>query len=141
MLCLAGWMISWPAGATEDLQRVKLAKGQAAPFTGILVTSEALAKVITTLEGEAAKLRVELAAERKAAQVRQEAAVAKLQAELELERAKRLALEGDLARRVRFYEGVLTDRNLDPPWYKSRYLAFVTGAVVSAGVCAAGAVR
>jgi len=115
---------------------VKLEKGKPAPYSGILLTTAALAKVVTELERKAEVLRIELEAEKARAAAAEKAALKIHAAELEAEKAKRAALERDLDRQRSIYEKALERASASPPWYKSRYLAFVVGAVVSGGVCA-----
>lgn len=115
---------------------MKLEKGTKAPFSGVLLTPAALAKVVTELEKKAERLRIELEAEKAAAKKKAEAAEAVFAAKLEAEKAKRAAVEGDLLRQREIYEKALTRASASPPWYKSRYLSFLAGAVISGGVCA-----
>ena len=60
---------------------------------------------------------------------------------LEAEWAKRTAVERDLTRQKEIYEAALKRCSGRVPWYKSRYLSFLAGAVVSGGVCVAASRR
>ena len=114
-----------------------MTRGQPAPFAGVLLTTAALAKVVTELEARAERARVDLEAERATAKVRERAAEAVAEARLEAERAKRAAVEADLARQKSTYEGALSKANASASWYQSPYLHFLLGNVVAGGLCAA----
>lgn len=128
---------SEPTTPTPD--RARLAKGDKAPFAGVLITDSALAKIIAGYEAKVGELRLQLEKEKR--DRRDEAAAAKAicDATVAGEAAKGKAANAGFIAERKLYESALTKAN-ESAWYKSPYLNFLLGAVVSGGVCAAGAV-
>ena len=118
-----------------DVRRAEVKEGGKVPFTGVLFTPAALAKLVTELESDVGKIKLELEAEREKTKARLEKLTAIHAAEVAAERAKYEALRRDLDRQKLIYEKALDGASASPPWYKSRYLAFITGALISGGVC------
>lgn len=111
--------------------------GKPAPFSGILLTPAALAKVITELERKTVTCQTERDAERAEAEAKRNAAEQVCTARVDAERAKTAAVAGERDAQRVIYEKALSKCSASPPWYKSRYLAFIAGAAVAGGVCAA----
>lgn len=126
---------------TEDLRRVELQQGSKAPFSGILLTTAALAKLVTILEKQIKTLKLELAARDEMHAAKLAAKIEICNAKLEAESAKRSAAMQALQQQKSIYEKALTKSSASPPWYKSRYLSFIIGAALSGGVCAAASAR
>jgi hypothetical protein len=115
---------------------VKVAVGEKAPFAGVLLTPEALAKTIAELEARAATLSLELKAAKRDAAAREAAARAAADVALDLERKRRAALEADLLRRSELYERSLERLSASEPWYRSGYLTMGLGLLLGGGICA-----
>lgn len=106
------------------------------PFDGILLTPAALAKTLSELDGQVAKLRLELETVKREATAKETAAKKKAEVDLNLERERRAALEGDLLRRSALYEKSLERLSSSEPWYKSGYLTMGLGIILGGGICA-----
>jgi hypothetical protein len=115
---------------------VKVKAGEKVPFDGILLTSAALAKTLSELDGQVAKLRLELEAVKREALAKETAVEKKATVDLNLERERRAALEGDLLRRSALYEKSLERMSSSEPWYKSGYLTMGLGIILGGGICA-----
>ena len=120
-------------------QRGRLAKGEKAPFAGVLLTDQALAKVISKLEGQVAALKLQLERQQREAAAQLEAAKKTCDAQLVGERAKLAAAAEGFKTERKLYTSAL-DKAQASKWYKSPYLHFVIGSVVSGGICAAATV-
>ncbi len=96
-----------------------------------------MATILGELEERAEALRIELDAAREVAKLREASLAETFAATLEEERAKRAAVERDLARRVEAYENLLKRCDASSPWYRSNWFTFAAGAVLSGGACAA----
>jgi len=110
----------------------RLSKGAAAPFAGTLLSDAALAKIITDAETKAKTSALEVERLKKELDLERRKSDAVCQAKLEGEQRRYAACAKD-ADKTR----ELLERASNPPWYKSPYLHFIMGSVVSGGVCAA----
>jgi hypothetical protein len=115
---------------------VKVKAGEKVPFDGILLTPSALAKTLSELDGQVAKLRLELETVKREALAKETAVKKKVEVDLNLERERRAALEGDLLRRSVLYEKSLERMSASEPWYKSGYLTMGLGIILGGGICA-----
>jgi len=120
-------------------QRARLAKGDKAPFAGVLLTDQALAKVIAGLEGQVAALKLQLERQKREQAAQLEAAKKTCDAQLVGERAKAAAAADGFKTERKLYTSAL-DKAQASKWYKSPYLHFILGSVVSGGICAAATV-
>lgn len=123
--------------SAPEPQRARLAKGARAPFAGVLLTDQALAKVITKLEGTVKALSLRLEKQKREAQAKAAAAKKVCDAQLEGVRAKDKAAADGFKVERKLYTSALDKAQAPSPWYKSPYLHFILGSVVSGGVCAA----
>lgn len=99
-----------------------------------------MATILVNLEERAEALQIELDAVKETAKLREASLAATFATTLEEERAKRTAVERDLARRVEAYENLLKRYNASTPWYRSNWFTFAAGAVLSGGTCAAASI-
>lgn len=121
-------------GSDQSHRHHRLAKGKAAPFSGVLLTDQALAKIISDYEGKIAALKLELEKERKDRQAEKQAADTICQAKVDGEKAKAKAAESGCQRERHVYEQALKRAN-ETPWYQNNYLNFLLGSVVAGGIC------
>jgi len=142
-LCSSVSTRSWadPSAGAETERRVKLERGKPAPFDGVLLSTDTLAKLVAEVERVERRAAVELKAARERAKAELEAERRRGKAELREERAKRAAAEEALARERRIYERALASPAI--PWYKTPYVSLVAGLIAGAGACvgAVGASR
>jgi len=124
-----------PTPRTES--RVRLKRGEPAPFDGILLPVETLARLVAEVERAAARASAEIRAAEARARAEVEAARAAGAAATREERAKRAAAEEALARERRVYERALASPSI--PWYKTPYVSLVGGLLLGAGACSAAA--
>jgi|GEM_PF-5296308 len=134
-LCLTASTAYSPALAAEA-DRAVLKAGQKAPFDGVLLTHEALALLVTELDGQVKRLEVRLAAAVSEQKIKAEAEAAKCDAKVEAEKAKAGACEGARAKEQAIYEKALDKAN-DTPFWKSPTLMTILGIGVTAAACAA----
>lgn len=120
---------------TPAPSKARLAKGAKAPFAGVLLTDKALAKIITDHEKRVGALELQLEKEKRDRRDEAAAAAAICTAKVNGEAAKGKAASTGWISERRLYEGALAKAN-QSPWYKSPYLNFLLGTVVSGGVCA-----
>ena len=113
---------------------MSLAAGEKAPFAGILITTTALAKVVTDLERKVKVLEIKLEAAKQVEAAKLSAGTAGCIAKVETERAKLAACDGDRLRAKTIYEQALTKCN--PPPQSYHYLSFIGGALLGGGICA-----
>lgn len=113
-------------------------KGQSAPFAGNLLTDAALAKLIAELKAKAKQAVAQTQRCEKERTAEKTAADAVCKARVAEWQAKHKACESNSKTRSMIFTTALKKANTSP-WYKSPVLSFVLGAVVSGGVCVAGA--
>ena len=114
---------------TQDIDHKRISTGQKAPFSGVLLSDKALAKIITDYEHKL-KLReidIEKLQLENAASEGYYKAICK--AQLDGEASKRQSVERDLKRQKSIYETALKKNRT--PWYKNPVMAFVLGQAVS----------
>lgn len=121
----------------EDLRRAALERGRPAPFGGVLLTTQALARLLTDADRREGGLRLELATAKAEADARLRAARATGEAELTAARAETRALERDLERQRRLYEDALARAARPTPWFRHPALSFAGGVLLSGGLCVA----
>lgn len=135
------WLAWTPSSVNADptAGRVPLARGQAAPFAGVLLTPTALATVLAAAEAERARAAAELTASRETAAAELRAERERLTAELTAERTLRVAAEAALSRERELYERALRGERSEP-WYRAGgFVPFLAGVLAGGGVCAASA--
>lgn len=119
---------------TTEPQRARLAKNARAPFAGVLLTDQALAKVISKLEGKISALKLKLEKQKRQARAKLDSSKKICTAQLEGAAAKsKAAVDGFKVER-RLYTSAIEKAGA---WHKSPYLHFILGNLVSGGVCAA----
>lgn len=132
------WAKPKKAVATDSKpKRVRLEQGKPAPFSGVLMSNAALAKLISDYERklkvavlDTEKTKRELDAEQKTHKVICQAIVTAEQAKLE-------ACKDDKERQRVIYETALKKCSKDQPWFKTPFFGYIMGNVVAGGVCAA----
>lgn len=134
---MLAWTHSWAQPAPTqpspaEVKRARLQKGDAAPFAGTLLSDAAVAKLISDADAKLKQAQLEAERLRRDLELERRSAAVVWQAKLDTEKLKYTACSKD-ADRTR----ELLDKASNPPWYKSPYLHFLLGSVVSGGVCAA----
>jgi glutamine synthetase adenylyltransferase len=123
------------AQSKDTFIRIKIEKNDKAPFKGILMTSAFLARLVTEYEKRIETLQIQLKSKDEINKNLERSAEKITEARVEAQKAKTDALNRDLMRQKKIYERALNKATLTPPWYKSRYLSFIAGALVSGAVC------
>ncbi len=116
-------------------EKARLARGDKAPFAGVLLADKALAKIISDYEGKIGALKLQLEKVKRDHRDEAAAAAAICKVNADSEAAKIKAARSGWASERKLYESALA-RAQRSPWYKSPYLNFLLGTVVSGGVCA-----
>jgi hypothetical protein len=104
------------------------------------LTDQALAKLITKLEGQVKALKLQLEKQRREAAAKLDSSKKTCDAQLEGERAKSKAAATGFVTERKLYTSALERAQAPDPWYKAPYLHFILGSVVSGGICAAATV-
>jgi len=142
MLSLIGYSAqAQPQPKTAKIQpspvKHRLAKGDRAPFAGVLLTDAALAKIITDLKARA-KL-AEARAEKAEREAKAKLASAKKTCEIEIagERKKTAIAEAGCARQTKILgDGLKACEQRKSSVFRSPYFNFIAGNVVAGGICA-----
>jgi hypothetical protein len=106
----------------------------------VLLTDQAIAKLITRLESKIADLKLQLERQRRGAEAMIAAETKVCETRLEAESAKTEAWAKGFAAERSLYDSALKKAQAPSPWYKAPYLHFIFGSVVSGGICAAATV-
>jgi hypothetical protein len=131
--------LSWTSysARADTPTRARVEAGKRAPFSGVLLTDAALARIITDYEQQIKTLTLDLEKARREAKAQETLSKVVCAAKVEGEQAKQAACTRDLTRQKSLYEKALKQCSKDPPWYKSPFLSFMIGNVVAGGVCVA----
>ena len=119
-----------------EVKRVRLSKGERAPFNGNLLSDVALAKLVTDFELKIKKLEAKLEKEKLEHEAELLSSETICQTRIEGEQAKKKALESGYDQERAIYEKALK-KCTDTPWYKSPYLHFLAGSIIAGGICVA----
>jgi len=122
---------------TSQPTRARLAKGDKAPFAGVLLTDAALAKLITDLEQRAAEARLQLEKVKREQQATIEAERALCAIKLDGAAMKLTVTAKGFESERQIFTGALKKCDSDAPWYRSPYLHNVIGCAACGGICAA----
>jgi hypothetical protein len=119
----------------KKLTHLTLKKGDKAPFAGKLLTSEALAKIITTYEKKVKlqALEIEKLKRESTATVKTDKAICN--AKLEGEAAKLKVCEVASTRKDQIWTNALDKCNKPVPWYRSQFIGFTVGSLFASGIC------
>jgi hypothetical protein len=125
-----------PAPATsQTIQKARLKKGKQAPFDGTLLSSAALAKIITGYEAQIKTLQAKLEKQEREAKARGASAAAICKAKLDGADAKLRAAQKGCDSERKIWDRALTDATAPVPWYKTPYVHFILGNLVAGGLC------
>lgn len=113
--------------------RKDLNVGDKAPFAGVLLTREALAKIITDYEVSIKTLRASLEKQEKESKAESTAAKAMSDANLKSMSLERDACQREMANTITIYKNSL--KKCDVPWYKTGTTGFIFGQIVMGGIC------
>ena len=117
--------------------RVRLKAGERAPFAGNLISDDGLAKLITEQQREVKLLELEIEKLRRDNDSERRTADAICTAKLEGEATKLTTYELSWKTQRGIYEVALGKAATSPPWWKSHYVSFAAGALLSGGLCVA----
>lgn len=134
-LCLVSY--STQANLPSDPpQKANLTKGDKAPFTGVLLSRPALAKIITNLKKQNETLRLQLAKEQRDRKI--EVASADTQCSIKVQLAtKKLTIQAQSCTAQKgIYKQALTKAVEPPPFFKSPVFALFGGILLGGGICA-----
>ena len=116
--------------------KVRLERGKKAPFAGWLLTDKAMARIIADYEGKLKALKLQMEKTERDQKVQKAAATAICEAKVDGQVARCKAARGGWDTEKRLYEGALAKAVQPPPWYKSPYVNFLLGTIVTGGVVA-----
>lgn len=121
--------------SAQSRERERLNKGQKASFGGVLLSDAALATIITEYEKKIGLLQIELEKATKEMTSELKTAEAVCKAKLDGEKAKQDSCKMDLLRQEKIFDKASKKLTRKSPWYKSPYMHFILGGLVTGGVC------
>ncbi len=128
------WLAPTPSpSADPERRRVRIETGERAKFSGVLVSDPYLAALVAELDRLRGEVEVEQRARAREVAHLRVALGAECNARVEAEAARVAACDAQLARDARTYREALER----PPWLP--YATAAGGAILGAGLCAAGA--
>lgn len=124
-----------PSTARSDEVRVVVEKGQRAPFSGVLLTREALAELVTGLQRCEDDAKARLDHLQLVREAEQDADRRVCRAEVEAEKAKADACQTARSREANVYQDLLKGASRRS-WWSSPAFMTVLGVAAGVGVCA-----
>lgn len=121
----------------RSIRKTNLTTGQKAPFSGVLLTRAALAKIISGYEERLKIAQVKLQKEKqaRAAEVKHLKRTHRIQITSLKTQIKVISTGNNTV--LKLYSKELDKCRQGPPWYTSPHFNFVLGTVFGGGVCAA----
>lgn len=115
--------------------KARVEKGAKAPFSGVLLTDAALAKIIADYEAKIGRLKLDLEKAQREADARAKVAAAVCMAKTSGLTAELNVLDKGCAREREVLRKAL-DSARKRHWYQSPYVHFLLGTAISGAVCA-----
>lgn len=117
--------------------RIRIEQGQVAPFTGQLLSDEAVGKLLANHKKEVKLLKIEMEAQQKLNEAERTALVDSYEAKLTAERAKRMKLQEYTDNTAAVYSKSIKrlSESMETKWYQSPYLHNVLGILIGGSIC------
>lgn len=128
-------MLSLIPYSAQAQERYRLKKGEKAPIAGVILSNEALARLISEYDKKIALLQLQLEKQKRKldSELKTNEAICKTMLDGEI--AKQDSCKRDLARQAELLDKSTKRLTKKRSWYKSPYIHFLLGGVITGGVC------
>lgn len=138
MLAILISLIASSTAYSNPTDRVRLKKGERAPFSGTLLSDQALARVISELKSQVELAKLEMERQKRLAEANLQAEKKVFEGEKKMLEAKIGYIKAGHEKELKILQAQLA-RATSRRWYQSPYLNLAIGAIVGGGICAGAA--